>query len=77
MARVITEGIIFVIEENGIKEEWMIVPQGESDPSRNRISIQSPFAQALLGQKKGARVMIKAPGGEYEVVILEIDENGG
>ncbi len=54
--------------------EWfIIVGMTESNPSENKISDQSPVGKALLGKKKGEKVLVEAPGGEFEYEILNIE----
>ena len=57
-----------------IEEEttYTLIGSTESDPENNIISIDSPFGSALLGSKKGDTVTVHAPGGDFEVKILEI-----
>ena len=55
--------------------EWfIIVGMTESNPSENKISDQSPVGKALLGKKKGEKVLVEAPGGEFKLKILEISK---
>lgn len=55
-----------------IEEEYQIVGSAEADLSRNKISNESPVGQALIGQKKGATVKVKTPGGIAKYKILDI-----
>jgi transcription elongation factor GreA len=45
----------------------------ERTEAARTVSVDSPFGQALLGKKVGARVTYEAPGGRftYEVVSLQ------
>ena len=52
--------------------EYSIVGMTESDPSKNRISDQSPVGKALLGHRVGDVVVVTAPGGEFKYKILSI-----
>ena len=54
-------------------ETFLMVGMTESNPSENKISDQSPVGKALLGKRKGERVLVEAPGGEFEYEILEIE----
>ncbi|MBE6153048.1 MAG: transcription elongation factor GreA [Firmicutes bacterium] len=54
------------------EEEYQIVGSQEADPFQNRISNESPLAQALLGHKKGDVVTVDSPTGEYDVEILDV-----
>ncbi len=53
-------------------EEYSIVGSKEADPFANRISNESPIAQAILGHKKGEIVTVDSPNGKYDVEILSI-----
>lgn len=54
-------------------ETYILVGMTESNPSENKISDQSPVGKALLGKKKGEKVLVEAPGGEFEYEILNIE----
>ncbi len=54
-------------------ETYILVGMTESNPSENKISDQSPVGKALLGKKKGEKVLVEAPGGEFEYEILDIE----
>jgi transcription elongation factor GreA len=52
--------------------ELRIVGTSEADVLENKISNESPLAQAILGKKVDQKVNFKSPQGEREVKILEI-----
>lgn len=54
------------------KEEYLIVGSTEADPMNNKISNESPVGAALLGQKVGTEVEVKAPRGIIKYKILKI-----
>ena len=54
-------------------ETYTIVGSDESDPLNGKISNDSPIAQALLGKKKGETVSITTPGGQFDVVIKNVE----
>lgn len=58
--------------EDGETEEYSIVGSKEADPFNNKISNESPIAQAIIGKKVGDVVTVASPNGEYQVKILEI-----
>lgn len=62
-----------VDEESGNEVTYQIVGDLEADISKNRISISSPIARALIGKEEGDLAVVKAPGGdkEYEVVAIK------
>lgn len=45
------------------EEVYRIVGIAEADPGNGLISNESPIGQALLGQKKGAKVQVDTPSG--------------
>ena len=58
--------------EDGETDEYSIVGSKEADPFNNRISNESPIAQAIIGKKVGDIAVVASPNGEYQVKILEI-----
>lgn len=58
--------------EDGETEEYSIVGSKEADPFNNKISNESPIAQAIIGKKVNDVVTVASPNGEYQVKILEI-----
>ncbi len=62
------------VVEKGSKEEekYQIVGSAEADPSRGRISNESPVGRALMGKKKGDTVAVKTPAGERQLKIVSI-----
>ncbi|MDI6871007.1 MAG: transcription elongation factor GreA [Bacillota bacterium] len=61
----------------GDEFEYCIVGSAEADPFKNRISNQSPVAQAVLGHRVGERVRAQVPAGavEYEILAVRPAEN--
>ena len=58
--------------EDGDIEEFTIVGSKEADPSNNKISNESPIAQAIMGAKVGETKTVNSPGGSYDVKIKKI-----
>lgn len=54
------------------EEEYEIVVSQEADLTTARISEDSPFGKALLGQKAGTIVIVEAPSGNIEYKILAV-----
>ncbi len=67
----VTLGCTVRIREDGEEEEFQIVGTAEADIKQNKISNNSPLAEALLGRKKGEKVIVAAAE-PYEVEIVEI-----
>ena len=53
-------------------EAYSIVGSKEADPFNNKISNESPIAQAIMGKKAGDVVSVDSPNGKYDVKILKI-----
>jgi len=52
---------------------YQIVGDDEADVKKNKISVNSPIARALIGKSEGDDVVVKAPSGDidYEVSTVE------
>ena len=60
--------------ERGTKDDetFQIVGSAEADPTKGRISNESPVGRALLGKRVGDEVQIKIPDGIRYLKITEI-----
>ncbi len=64
---------VTVLEEGETeKETYKIVGSTEADPLAGLISNESPIGKALLGKKKGDKVVVNTPGGELELKVVKI-----
>ncbi|MCL2484985.1 MAG: transcription elongation factor GreA [Endomicrobia bacterium] len=59
-------------DEDGDDYEYTIVDLEEADPSENKISVQSPLVQGLLGHKAGETVTVELPAGKAKFKIVKI-----
>lgn len=59
-------------DEDGDEYEYTIVDLEEANPSENKISVQSPLVQGLLGHKVGETVEVDLPAGKVKFTILKI-----
>ena len=57
--------------DDGI-DEFTIVGRVEADPSKKRISNESPLGSVLIGAKKGEEVEVTTPIVRYKCKVLEI-----
>lgn len=55
---------------------YTIVGSAESNPSKNKISNESPVGRALIGQRIGDKVDVNVPDGVIQFKILEINRRG-
>lgn len=53
-------------------EVYTICGSKEVDPFNNKISNESPIAQAIMNHRVGDVVTVASPNGQYDVKILEI-----
>ena len=63
-----------VTYSNAAGEEQMvrIVGIDETDPAKHYVSWISPIARALIKAREGETVVLRTPGGEEEIEILEV-----
>lgn len=69
---IVTLGSVVKVEMDGEQDEFTIVGRVEANPSKKRISNESPVGTALLGAKKGDVVEVATPIVRYKCKILEI-----
>jgi transcription elongation factor GreA len=67
-------GSVVTVAKSGDKSEkiYTIVGGEESDLSSGKISIHSPFGEAVVGKKKGQSFTYNAPSGPITYKIIEI-----
>ena len=54
------------------EEEYTIVGTNEADPFENKISNESPIAQAILGKKENDKVTVDSPNGSFDIEIVKV-----
>jgi transcription elongation factor GreA len=54
------------------EESFTIVGSTEARPTEGRISNESPVGRALLGKKKGEKVVVKVPAGDFTYKVVGI-----
>ena len=59
-------------EETGDELTYQIVGDDEADIKKNKISISSPIARALIGKEEGDVAEVQTPGGVRSLEIVEI-----
>ncbi len=65
--------VSFVDVDTNEESNYQIVGADESDLQKNKISISSPIARALIGKTVGDTLSIPIPKGKIEVEILEVN----
>ena len=58
--------------ETDATQTYKIVGEDEADVKNNLISVGSPIARALIGKEEGEVVVVKAPGGDIEYEIDQV-----
>ena len=65
--------VVLVVDEDTDKEsKYQIVGDYEADIEKNKISLSSPLAKALIGKEVGDVAEYTAPGGKKSLEILEV-----
>jgi transcription elongation factor GreA len=59
-------------EDTGEELSYKIVGEDEADIKKNKISIGSPIARALIGKMEGDIAVVKTPGGNRELEVVEV-----
>jgi transcription elongation factor GreA len=54
-------------------ETYHLVGAKEADPRNGRISNESPIGKAIIGKKKGDKVVAHTPAGPLDITILSIE----
>jgi transcription elongation factor GreA len=72
---VVVLGSLVTVVEDGMtdKETYKIVGSAEADPAAGFISNESPIGKALLGKKKGSKIVVETPSGELQLKVVKIE----
>jgi transcription elongation factor GreA len=71
--RVIFGSTVVLADEDGSNEiTYQIVGEDEADAKAGMISYTSPIARAMIGKEEGDVVVVRAPGGDRSLEILEV-----
>jgi transcription elongation factor GreB len=73
--RVVYFGATVTLEdgEQGTRVTYQLVGPDETDLRAGKISVDSPVGRALMGRRRGDRVVVRRPRGELELTILVIE----
>ena len=64
---------VTVLDAQGAQKTYCIVGIDETDLSRGRISWISPLAKALIKARDGDSVVVRTPGGDETLEIVEVE----
>lgn len=71
--KVVVGSKVVVLKSGSDKEvEYTVVGGEESDITEGKISVHSPFGEAILGKKKGDSFTVEAPAGSVTYKVIEI-----
>ena len=65
-------GSTVVLQSEDGPETYTIVGSAEASPREGRISNESPVGRALLGRRKGDKVVVSVPAGDFTYTIVSI-----
>ncbi len=64
---------VTIVEDGSDEDEvYTIVGGAEASPAEGKISNESPIGRALIGHKKGDKVVAKTPGGDITFKIKKV-----
>ncbi len=63
---------IEVEDDEGETTVYHLVGAVEADPSKGRISVESPVGSALVGKRPGDRVSVNVPAGTIELAVKAV-----
>jgi transcription elongation factor GreA len=73
-SKVIVLSVVTVLNKKTMKEmTYTLVSPQEADFNLNKISIESPIGNSLMGKKVGEIVDVKVPAGVLQLEILKIE----
>ena len=64
--------LVTLVNPNGQKHKYAIVGSTEADPSKGKISNESPVGKAILGRKVGDEAEVSTPSGTVKFNIVKI-----
>ncbi len=67
--KVVFGATVELVDEDGNEVKYQIVGDPEADIKKNKISISSPIARAVLGKEAGDEAIVKSPKGN---IVFEI-----
>jgi len=60
------------VEGDDGTQTFLIVGSAEAKPAEGRISNESPVGRALLGKRRGEKVVVQVPAGDFSYKIVDI-----
>lgn len=72
MAAHLGSAVMLRDEADGSIQNIRLVKEGESNPVRGLLSVQSPLGATLLGRQEGERVTVATPAGSRVFEIIDV-----
>ena len=69
---IVEVGSHVTIEQDGERDQYVIVGSAEAAPAEGKISNESPVGRALMGHKPGETVKMSVPAGTIEMKIVAV-----
>jgi len=69
---IVNIGSIVTVQKGDKKVTYTIVGSEEASVADNKISIRSPFGQAIIGKKKGDEFSFQSPNGEVTYSVIDL-----
>jgi transcription elongation GreA/GreB family factor len=64
---------VAILDDEDVSSTYSLVLPGEGDPARGWLSIDSPVGLAVLGRRAGDRAVVRAPGGDWPILVLAVE----
>lgn len=65
-------GSVVTVKKDAKDFTYTIVGSEEADVMSDKISIRSPFGQAIIGKKKGDEFSYTAPNGQLSYIVVDV-----
>ena len=56
------------------QEVFQVVKESQADVLQNKIPVENPMGQALLGKTPGDKILLSGPEGDIEFSVLEVNQ---
>ena len=65
--------VVTLVDPQGKTQKYVIVGSTEADPSKGKISNESPVGSAVLGHKVGEEAEVATPAGNVKFSVVKIE----
>lgn len=71
-SEIVSIGSTLQVRMSGKEMTFVMVGSNEADPSKGKISIESPLGKEFIGKKPGEKVELQAPVGKLKYEIVSV-----